>query len=90
MSKKFVIGKEKKAFISLLGKGEESGGQVKFGRLKALGLNETDEELLAVRNKTVQVDKVQLAVERELVWNGLSHENAICEGEIETNREESD
>jgi len=23
------------------------------------------------------------------VWSGLRHENAICEGEVETNREES-
>jgi len=54
-----------------------------------LWLNEADEELLTVHSKKVQVDKVQLAVEGEFVWNGMRHENAICEGEIETNREES-
>jgi len=89
MSKKVVIGKEKEVFICLSGEVEESKELVKFGRLKAFGLNETDEELLAVRNKTVQVGKVQLAVEGEFVWVGLKHENAICEGEIETNRKES-
>jgi len=71
MSKKVVIGKEKKVFISLSGEGEESGELVKFDCLKASGLNEKNEELLAVHNKTVQVDKVQLAVEREFVWNGM-------------------
>jgi len=40
--------------ISLSGEGEQSGYKlVKFGRLNALGLNETDEELLEVHNKTV-------------------------------------
>jgi len=77
MSKKVVIGKEKKVLISLSGEGEESGEIVKFGRLKALGLNETDEELLAVHNKTLQEDTVQLAVEREFVWVGLRHENEM-------------
>jgi len=88
MSKKVVIGKEKEVFICLSGEGEESGELAKFGRLKAFGLNETEEELLAVHNKAVQVNKVQLAVEGEFVWVGLKHQNAICEGEIETNREE--
>jgi len=31
-----------------------------------------------------------VAVEREFVWNGLKHENAICEGGVETDREETD
>jgi len=30
-----------------------------------------------------------MEVEGEFVWNRLRHENAILEGEIETNREES-
>jgi len=80
MFKKVVIGKEKKVIISLSGEGEESGELLKFGHPKALGLNETDEELLAVHNTTVQVDKVQLAVEGQFAWNELRHENAIFEG----------
>jgi len=32
---------------------------------------------------------MMLAVEEEIVWLGLRHKNAICEGEMETNREES-
>jgi len=50
MSKKVVIRKEKKVSIWLSGEVEESEELVKFGRLKAFGLNETDEELLAVHN----------------------------------------